>query len=93
MWIFKKGTQYDYRRAPPGYWFPNLIRESPDPNEGFDVGAMIKLEGAPVQQRNEVPEGTPVLGTWWSVQFHLQHLKIRFRYRSWTTNIFYIAWD
>ena len=86
---FKRGEQFDYTNA-------HLVWPEPtkDPNEGWSFGmAPVKREGYPVDCTYAHFEGQVKLGDWWSIQLRIKHLVIRFRYRSWTSNIFYIAWD
>lgn len=89
FWTFKKGTQYDYTNAhlvyPEGH---------KDINEGWTFGlAPVKQEGAPIEYDVMRWEGEVKLGDWWSLQFRTRWFIIRFRYRSWTKNIFYFAWE
>lgn len=77
-WKIKRGEHYTYPDKPP-YFSPAL---------GL---APIKPEGAPIEYTLDLIKYPA--GYWWSVEFRVSHLVGRFRYRSWTSNIFYIAWD
>lgn len=77
---FKQGEYHTYPDKPP-FWTggPNIM---PVKNEGWPIdfnalGDLISTKA----------------GDWWSVRLDMYHLHIYFRYRSWTKNIFYVAWD
>lgn len=89
FWEFKKGEQFDYTNA-------RIVFPEPDkdPHNGWSFGlAPVKPEGAPIAYDYIKWEGEVKLGDWWSIQFKTRWFVIRFRYRSWTKNIFYIAWE
>ena len=84
FWTFKKGIGYDYSNLRVYF---DLSRK----DDGWDVTPVVKPEGAPVQAGLH-EDGVVEIGHWWSVQFQCYKLLIRFRYRSYDTNIFYITW-
>jgi hypothetical protein len=89
FFLFNKGTQYDYTNARLDF---NTITRNKDPNFGWDEEpAPIKPEGCPVPLETWGWIGAVELGNWWSLQFKTRWFIIRFRYRSWDKNIFYIA--
>ena len=89
MWSFRKGEQFDYTHARLMFAYADQRED-----DGWALpNFQIKPEGASIPQEQWKWQGAIKLGDWWSIQFKLRRLVIRFRYRSWTSNIFYIAWN
>jgi len=84
---FTKGIQLDYTnmRMP----IPELVRE----DDGWAVEYMVKPEGQPIRYYTNMDNGIIELGNWWTIRLDMYHFHIYFRYRSWTKNLFHIAWD
>jgi hypothetical protein len=83
---FNRGEQFDYTNAT--FHYDVAYRDG----DGFGL-ATIKQEGQPIRYDQGKWIGVVSLGNWWSIEIRLWRLTTRFRYRSWTKNIFYIAWE
>ncbi len=86
-WQFKKGEAFDYTNAKLAQPESKLLDDG-----GWDITYMIKPEGEPVKMHDGFYNAIK-LGVWWTFRLDIRRFHFYFRYRSWTTNIFYITWD